>query len=153
MITRHEADTPKHPNNAASCFVEVSLGRSNSDQPSGVVADAIFKFRGPDSNLSSKRHHDYILYNHVLFHVLIPEARTTVPHTLHSPYLTMTCQDNCCAPKAKVPVPYETNRQRILRLKREKEEEIQPQAGPCDSQYVFPAFAAGAVLAAILLQF
>jgi|TARA_B110000091_G_scaffold193989_1_gene219456 hypothetical protein len=65
----------------------------------------------------------------------------------------MTCQDNCCAPKAKVPVPYETNRQRILRLKREKEEEIQPQAGPCDSQYVFPAFAAGAVLAAILLQF
>ena len=51
MITRHEADTPKHPNNAASCFVEVSLGRSNSDQPSvdGVVAvDTIFKFRGPD---------------------------------------------------------------------------------------------------------
>jgi len=47
MITRHEADTPKHPNNAASCFVEVSLGRSNSDQPSvdavvaGVVVDAI----------------------------------------------------------------------------------------------------------------
>ena len=64
----------------------------------------------------------------------------------------MTCQDNCCAPKAKVPVPYETNRQRVLRLKREKEEEPPP-AGPCDSQYLFPAFAAGAVLAAILLQF
>ena len=62
MITRHEADTPKHPNNAASCFVEVSLGRSNSDQPSvdavvpGVVVDAIvvddiFKFRGPDESV------------------------------------------------------------------------------------------------------
>ena len=105
---------------------------------------------GGQMNLSSPSSSKF---NHVLIHVLIPEARTTVPHTLHSPYLTMTCQDNCCAPKAKVPVPYETNRQRILRLKREKEEEIQPQAGPCDSQYVFPAFAAGAVLAAILLQF
>ena len=41
MITRHEADTPKHPNNAASCFVEVSLGRSNSDQPSVVVPEEV----------------------------------------------------------------------------------------------------------------